>query len=123
MPRKPPSEPRVKIVKSETNYLGGLVAMAVTALVASAPTWWLKAQLAETEAKIEAVKTAQLVSRQEIENNLLRAQTTAGDNTNTRLEALRKDIEAGFGKVNSTLEDLKTRVRVVEVTAPLKPGR
>lgn len=111
-------EAEVRVVREkpsgEHKYFLGLVAMAVTALVASAPAWWLKAQLAETEAKIEAVKTAQLVSRQEIENALLRTQATSRDDTLGKIESLRKDIEGGFRDVRADLQDLKVRVSVTE---------
>ena len=123
--KKKPAAIRIVQAKDEASgehkYLLGLLAMGVTALVASAPAWWLKAQLADTDVKIEAVKTAQLVSRQEIENSLLRQNAAAKDETLNKMEGLRKDIERGFGDIRGDLQDLKVRMKVAETNG--KSGR
>lgn len=103
----------------EDKYLLKFVALAVTALLGAAPSWWLKSQQGELEAKlmthIESVKTAQLVSRQEIENNLLKGSIAAKDDTNGRIEAMRKEVSTGLDGINTKLSDLKERLKVVEV--------
>ena len=103
----------------EDKYILKLVALGITALLGASPSWYLRTQIMEVEAKytakVEEIKTAQLVSRQEIENNLLKGSIAAKDDTNNRIEVMRKEVSLGLENINTKLSDLKERLKVVEV--------